>query len=246
VTRASLKDAGFGREIIAANARGLERIVAGLTPRSASSHWTSYASTHSYGDDGYAAKQRFVEEVAAEARPRLAWDVGCNTGDFSRILAKAGAYVIAMDADEGAVDALYQRLAAEREARILPLVIDVVDPSTALGWRARERTSLEERGRPDLVLALALVHHVVIGANVPLPDFVDWLASLRAAVVLEFVTRRDEMVAALLRNKEDVYLDYSQERLEAHLGASFDIRRRVDLKGGMRTLYHAVPRGSGA
>lgn len=243
VTKTSLKQAGFRKEIVLANVRSLQRIVGGLSLGTSDSHWAQYAATHSYTDDDYRVKQGFVAEVVADRGWPLVWDLGCNTGDFSRIAAGRGSYVVAMDADEAAVGALYARGKADGERRILPLVMNLVDPSPSLGWRGQERRSLEARGLPDLVLALALVHHVVISAHVPLQEFVGWLAGLKAAVVLEFVSKQDEMVAVLLRNKEDLYSDYSQENLERCLGEAFDIQKRMALKGGLRTLYYATPKG---
>ena len=119
--------------------------------------------------------------------------------------------------------------------------MDLADPSPDLGWRLAERPGLAARGRPDLVLALALVHHMTIGANVPVPDFVDWLAGHGAAVVVEFPTRDDEMVQRLLgRKREGAHPDYTLDRFEAALGARFDVARREQL--GTRVLFEAVPR----
>ena len=105
-------------------------------------------------------------------------------------------YVVAMDADPPTVESLYRRLREEGEQRILPLVVDVCDPSHGLGWRGRERLPLEDRGRPELTLCLALVHHLAITRNVPLAEIVDWLAGLGGELVLEFPTREDPMVSA--------------------------------------------------
>ena len=97
---------------------------------------------------------------------------------FSRIVAERAKYVVAMDADHLAIDKLYQALKSERVTNILPLIVNVTDPSPNLGWRNMERKRIDERGRPDLVLALALIHHVVIGGNIPMAEFVQWLRDL--------------------------------------------------------------------
>ena len=146
-----------------------------------------------------------------------------------------------MDGDEVAVDRLYRELRAEGSDGILPLAVDLVDASPGLGWRGEERPPLERRAKPDLVLALALVHHLAIGANVPLPAVVDWLAGLGAALVVEFPTREDPMVARLLsRKREDAHPDYELERFEALLGERFDVARREPR--GSRVLFEARPR----
>ena len=119
--------------------------------------------------------------------------------------------------------------------------MDLADPSPGLGWRGGERPGLLDRGRPELVLALALVHHLSIGANVPLAEVVDWLASLGGALVVEFPTREDPMVQRLLeRKRAGAHPDYELEHFEAALGARCEIAHREDL--GTRVLFEAVPR----
>ena len=118
---------------------------------------------------------------------------------------------------------------------------DGTDPSPGLGWRQQERKAFTERERPDLVLALALIHHVVITANIPLPEFVAWLAGLGSYLVIEFVTKDDPMVRKLLRNKEDIYHDYEMPVFEACLEKHFEVVRKVSLQDGKRALYFARP-----
>ncbi|MEF9427413.1 MAG: methyltransferase, partial [Candidatus Mariimomonas ferrooxydans] len=110
-----------------------------------------------------------------------------------------------------AIEYLYQELKKEGNSKILPLVYNVADPSPNLGWRGLEGKSLPKRGKPDLTLCLALIHHIVITANIPLKEFIDWLSSLGTSLVIEFVTKEDPMVKKLLLNKEDNYTDYEIE-----------------------------------
>jgi len=151
--------------------------------------------------------------------------------------------VVALDADHLAVERLYQRLVREGPANVLPLVFDLADPSPALGWRNAERATLESRARPDLVLALALVHHLAISANVPVPEILDWLAGLGSHLVLELVTKNDPMVRRLLLEKDDVYRDYETPAFEASLTQRFTVVEQVELMGGLRRLYWLEPRG---
>jgi hypothetical protein len=146
---------------------------------------------------------------------------------------------VALDADSIAIDRLYSALKAERVANILPLIVNVTDPSPALGWRNLERKRIDERGRPQLVLALALIHHVVIGGNIPMSEFVQWLSDLGGDLVIEFVTREDPMVVTLLRNKEDHYADYDEAVFERELAARFRVVTRLPLGSGTRIMYHA-------
>src|SRR6202035_4760230 len=112
--------------------------------------------------------------------------------------------------------------------------MDCANPSPAMGWRGRERKRIEDRGQPQLVLCLGLIHHLVIAGNIPLAEVVDWLAGFRAELVLEFPSKKDPMVQALLRNKRDQYDDYSQDCLEAELCRHFDLPPRESLPSGER------------
>ena len=120
-----------------------------------------------------------MREVATSREWGLVWDIGANNGRYSRIAAEGARTVVAVDADQGPVELLYRDLRSEGDEKILTLTMNLADPSPGLGWRGLERRSMPERGTPDLVLALALIHHVAISANVPVKEFVDWLASLR-------------------------------------------------------------------
>jgi hypothetical protein len=239
--RADLHKAGFDVRIIKTNAARLRALVAGLTWNPGQSTWSDYVKCGHYDASDATQKRDFVSAVAATRQWSLAWDIGCNVGVFSRIVAESARYVVAMDADYVAVDRLYRALKGERVRNILPLVFNVTDPSPALGWRNLERKRLNERGRPELVLALALIHHVVIGGNIPMAEFLHWLHELGGDLVIEFVTREDPMVAALLRNKEDHYADYHQDVFERELAGRFTIVRQQALGSGTRVMYHARP-----
>jgi hypothetical protein len=130
----------------------------------------------------------------------------------------------------------------ENHGKILPLVVDLADSSPGLGWNGRERRRLESRGNPDLVLFLALLHHLVIRANLRIPDVLDWLARLGGRLLIEFVDRSDPQVASLLRNRSDICEDYSRENFERCLQERFEVIGRCDLPSGTRTLFDAVPR----
>lgn len=241
--RSTLAQAGFDKRFIERNARNLHGIISRMTPRGGKTDWADYARTHSYDETEFETKCAFVREAVNSRRWRRVWDLGCNTGTFSRIAAENADHVVAMDGDWMAVESLYH---AQKErsgsAAILPLVVDLSDPSPGQGWRGAERKSLPERGKPDLTLCLALIHHVVIGANIPMADFLGWLAGLETALVIEFVGRDDEMVETLLANKDDQHDDYRRDIFERLLAAHFDVRDSRELKGGRRTIHFALPR----
>src|SRR4029453_1618311 len=142
-----------------------------------------------------------------------------------RIAAEHARTVVAVDADQGPIELLYRELRDEGDERILPLTIDLADPSPGLGWRGLERGPLAVRGRPDLVLALALVPHLTISANVPVREVVDWLAGLGSALVVEFPTREDPMVKQLLAPKrEGLHPDYELGHFERRLAEALTIQ----------------------
>jgi SAM-dependent methyltransferase len=242
--RRELRGAGFSRELIRANARRLAKLVRRLEWKPRGTAWTDYGTTNTYSDTDAEQKAGFVEEAAAAARPRLVWDLGCNDGTYSLIAARHAGSVVAVDADHATVEGLYRRLRTEPSGNVLPLVMDLADPSPGLGWRGRERLTLAERGTPDLTLCLALVHHVAITANIPLPAFLSWLRELETGLVIEFVKREDPMVQRLLAAKEEgAHADYELGRFERALEERFEVVRRQELGSGTRVIFHARPRG---
>jgi len=242
---ARLAKGGLRRSMVERTVRGMRSVVARLQPRRRRSAWADYRHEHSYQAGDLEAKRGFVERFVAARSPGLVWDVGANTGDFSRIVAPHAGYTVALEQDEATVDQMFTELAAEGNERILPLVVDITDPSPGMGWRGAERHTLWERGKPDLALCLALIHHVVIAGNVPLPEFIDWLTGLGCDLVIEFVGRDDPMVRRLLLNKRDDYTDYDQGVLEACLGRAFAVESRLPLASGTRFLYGCRAEGRG-
>ena len=220
----------------------LRRLVSGLRFRAGeSSHWTSYSETHSYRDDDFDQKIAFVEKHTADRRPNLLWDLGANTGEFSRVAARHSGLVIAVDSDHQAVDLMYRRIRDTGGANITPLVMDLANLSPAQGWAGRERAAFEDRRSPDMVLCLALVHHMRVSANIPLSLFMEWLRSLDATAIVEFVGRDDEMFAELLRHKNENYADYTAENFNAEVRKRFTIEDSIALKGGKRELFLLHP-----
>jgi len=237
--RGELRRAGFDRRILLANARRLRRVVESLDWRGSSEAWGAYTTTSTYTPEDAERKAAFVRAAVAATEPSLVWDLGCNEGVYARIAAEAARTVVAVDADAAVAD----RLAREGHERILPLVVDLADPSPSLGWRGAERGDLAARGRPDLVLALALVHHLAITRNVPLAELVEWLAGLGGAAVVEFVDRSDPMAARLVAAKrEGLHGDYARPAFERLLAARFAVERTLELAGGARVLYLLRPR----
>jgi SAM-dependent methyltransferase len=241
--KGELKRAGFRKELIVANVGRLERLVSRLRPSRPDSTWSDYGLTTTYSEEDAERKRRFVADAVRTESARFVWDVGANEGQHSRDAAATAEYVVAMDADAVVVDRLYGELSEERSERILPLVVNVVDPSPGLGWRGQERQPLPDRGRPDVTLCLALLHHVSISGNVPVASFLDWLLELGGAVVIEFPTPEDPMAARLLaRKRPHDHPDYRRDWFERSLAERFDVLESVELGAGTRVIYRARPR----
>lgn len=238
-----LKAAGFSTELSKATTKALRKLVAGLKWQSGDSHWTTYQSTNTYSDQDRATKEEFVDSALAGGRAKLVWDLGANDGTYSRIAARHAETVVAADSDEATVDALYRSLRREGDTRILPLVMDLSDPSPGLGWMGKERPSFYDRSRPDAVLLLAVLHHMAITSNIPLPSLVDWIHGLGDRMVVEFVHTDDPMVKRLLSNKPaGLFPDYHVDEFERLLKARFTIERQELLPSATRTLYLVTPR----
>lgn len=242
--RAELKRAGFGPALLAAQVRNLGKAIERLTWKEQSSAWSDYGDRAHYTDVDLAAKERFVADAITSGSPDLVLDLGANDGRFSKVAVEAGATrAVAVDFDEVVIDRLYRRLRADGERRVLPLVIDLANPSPALGWRNRERPAFVDRVRPDLTLCLAVVHHLALTNNVPLPGIVDFLADFGAPLVVEFPHRDDVMAARLLARKRAGLFDaYDVGNWERTLRARFDVHDTVELPSGTRTLYRCTPR----
>ena len=165
------------------------------------------------------------------------WDLGANVGEFSRIASARGAMTIAFDYDHGAVERNYAEVRKTRDERILPLVLDLANPSPALGWDHRERSSLLDRGPADTVLALALLHHLAIGNNVPLPQIAHFLNECGRWGIVEFVPKHDPQVRKLLANRADIFQEYSREGFESAFQEKFSIHESQTIAGTDRVLY---------
>ncbi len=229
-TKSRLARAGYRPALIQAQVRRLRKLVGALRWDVPTTAWTDYERDPAH----LAAKTAFVAEAAERIRPELAWDLGTNDGTFARVVAPHAKTVIAMDADHATVESLYR---SHDDPKVTPLVIDLTDPSPARGWGLRERSPLHERGRPDLTLSLALIHHLSITRNVPVRAVLEWLKGLGGTHIIEFPHREDPMVRRLLDAKRDDWA-YDRDGFESSLTERFEVRRRQELD--TRTLYEVA------
>lgn len=248
-----LQSSGFNSTMIERMFDKLTQLLERLEWKPGQTQWTQYDNSLVHVADDLRCKSEFVRSVCSQKRRHLVWDLGCNDGRYSKIAEEFADCVIAMDQDHACVDQIYRGAKSAQSCRskhpshskhtkILPLCVELANSSPAQGWRGRERKRLEDRGKPELIFCLGLIHHLVIAGNIPLPDVIDWLAGFGAELVLEFPSKQDSMVRALLRNKRDQYDDYSPEQLLIELERHFEISRQESLPSGHRILFHAVPR----
>lgn len=215
----------------------LRAAVKGVNWEPAGTEWCEYYDDHNYVDEAMRCKAETVERFLDACGPRVAWDLGANTALFSRMAAKRGAYTVAFDIDPAAVDKAYRCCKTEAPQNLLPLVMDLMNPSPSLGWNLAERDSFVSRGTPDVVLALALVHHIAIGQNVPLDRIARFMASIAPSLVIEFVPKSDSQVQRMLATRKDIFGDYSKEGFERAFGGTFDFESVIPVTGSERTLY---------
>lgn len=237
--RQDLKEAGFGAELILANARKLRDLVESLAWESDKEGWSDYQSCTHVGRDRE-AKSEFLTTVLRRMQPGQMLDLGANDGHFSLIAADHGCLAIAVDGDESVLDDLYHRA---RGHNLNVIVSDLTNPSPAQGWAGTERPALFERAQPDLVLAYGLIHHLIYTASIPPREVVRWLRSFGTAVVVEFVAPEDEMVARLTANKltEELHMGRTENDFRAILDEQFEIVSEARLESGTRLLLELRP-----
>lgn len=215
----------------------LKGTVEGLRWSPGKTEWGDYYQETNYTPAAMHVKRQTVVEMIEQAAPKACWDLGANTGEFSRLASDRGIETVAWDVDPLAVEKGYLRVRENKETHLLPLLQDLTNPSPDLGWASREREAQGHRGPVDLIMALALVHHLAIGNNVPLPLVADYFAQLGRWAIVEFVPKTDSQVRRMLGNREDIFEDYGEAGFEAAFQRRFEIARKQRLEGTERTLY---------
>ncbi|RMH09631.1 MAG: SAM-dependent methyltransferase [Nitrospirae bacterium] len=215
----------------------LETGIHRLRPPANPSIWSQYYEDHTYSREAFSHKLALVEAFLEITQPQTVWDMGANTGRVSQLAARKGSLVIAFDADPLCVELTYRTCVERGEARILPLYLDLTNPSPSLGWAHQERLSLAERGPVDMLLALALIHHLALANNVPLEKIAQFFHGLCRMLVIEFVPKQDAQVQRLLAVRTDIFPEYTQGTFEQVFERYFLIERIARIRGTERTLY---------
>jgi ribosomal protein L11 methylase PrmA len=210
-----------------------------LNWKPAGTEWGDYytASSSHYTPAASEKKRLVVSQFIQRITPSRVWDLGANTGEFSRLASDTGIPTVAFDIDPAAVELGYQTVVKNKETHLLPLVLDLTNPSPGLGWSNHERLSLIERGPVDAVLALALIHHLAISNNVPLVQLAMFFRQLANWLIIEFVPKSDSQVQKLLATRQDIFPDYTTDGFENAFSPYFTLHEKVALEESPRILY---------
>lgn len=216
---------------------GLTCTISNLKPKKSKTQWGDYYTFTNYSNGAFDAKTKIVESLIEKIHPEKVWDLGANNGHFSRLASNKGIQTVAFDIDPIAVEKNYVFSKSNKEVNILPLLLDLTNPSPNIGWNNSERITIEQRGKADVCLALALVHHLAIGNNVPFESIANYFSKLCDTLVVEFIPKNDSKVQELLLNREDVFTNYSIENFKEQFSKYFSIEETIPVEGSLRTIF---------
>ena len=215
----------------------LEKSILGLKLKNRNSTWGDYYIENTYSQIEVEKKKRIIEKYIEEINPSTLLDLGSNTGLFSRLASSKNVYTISTDFDPYCVELNYLEAKRKQEKNILPLYLDLTNPSPKLGWDSKERNSFLNRKKVDAVMALALIHHLSITNNIPFDELVNCFSQLSDYLIIEFVPKQDIQVKTLLINRKDIYANYNMEYFEKVFMKSYNIIRKEAITASDRTLY---------
>jgi hypothetical protein len=230
-------DRRFGRSAMLSLIDHLDATIRGLALPRASRGWLGYYQDHSYSSESFDTKAQLVADIIEQVRPGRVCDLGANTGRFSRLASDRSIPTLSCDLEIDCVEDSYQQAIREGETSLLPLVLDLLNPSSATGWRNLERQSFLERCQPDLVLALALVHHLVFAGNLPLVEIADFFEQLTPRLLIEFVPADDSQVLRLQSAVRGIHHRYDREHFEACFARGFELESQSPIHDSGRSLY---------
>ena len=214
----------------------LETVVQSLTYKPNTVVWENYYSETILSKEYLTEKKKVVQDLLQQVNYETVLDLGANEGEFA-LLCREDAQIVAVDNDSACIQELYKKLKTAKKKHILPLVADLTQPSPARGWMNEEQGSFLSRAKADLGLALALIHHLCIGKNLPLIQVAQLLVQCTQLLIIEFVPKNDPKVQELLRNRADVFPNYNEEEFERDFETCFQIKSKVRLTTAGRTLY---------
>jgi hypothetical protein len=228
---------GMSKVALLALLDNLEKGVSRMRLNKFDSEWKDYYNFTNYSDKSFSLKKQFIDKSLNKIKPKTVWDLGSNNGEFSRLASEKGIFTCAFDIDYNAVEINYQRVLKNNEKCLLPLFLDLTNPSPDLGWAHSERESLLTRGPVDMLFALALVHHLVISNNVPFWQIAKYFSQLGKYLIIEFVPKGDSQAQKLLSSREDIFSSYSKNCFEIDFKKYFNIIESVTIQNSSRVLY---------
>jgi len=199
--------------------------------------WADYYSDTNYSETAFEHKKQIVKKFLEKIKPKFVWDLGANTGEFSRLASEMGINTISFDIDPAAVEKNYLYSIEKKETKLLPLLLDLTNPSPNIGWCNNERKSLLQRGPVDTILSLALIHHLAISNNLPLTKIVDFFKTTCNHLIIEFIPKTDSQVKRLLSSREDIFEEYTLEKFEDEFTKEFNVKEKTNLEESGRTIY---------
>ena len=203
---------------------------------SGGTEWADYYDGDSYSQKGFENKKKLVSEFLDICKPSVVWDLGANDGFFSRLAKNKGSQVLSFDIDPSCVENNYLEVKKRKEKNILPLILDLTNPSGGIGWDNNERQVLKSRGFADVVLALALIHHLSISNNIPFSKVAEYFSKLCSNLIVEFVPKSDKKVKKMLANREDIFVNYTQLDFENEFKKFFIIEAKNKVEDSDRIL----------
>lgn len=219
--------------------QSIHSTIKGFNWKLPATEWGEYYNSTNYQDQSMQHKEQLLEDYlqSIPVGPKLVHDLGANNGHFSRIASRMGFNVISQDIDPVAVEKNYLLSQQQKDRNILPLILDLTNPSPAIGWSLNERMSLTERIEGEIVLALALIHHLAISNNVPLSLIARFFSKLASTLIIEFVPKSDSQVQRLLASRKDIFENYTQQCFELEFAKYFKLTKQTSIQASERTLY---------
>tara|TARA_B100001750_G_C15510570_1_gene603353 strand:+ start:312 stop:1664 length:1353 start_codon:yes stop_codon:yes gene_type:complete len=215
----------------------LESLVKGISISNEKTIWSEYYEETNYTDDSFQQKQSIIRKCLKKIKPSVVLDLGSNTGIFAEIAQEFTEHVIACDNDHGAINKLYNKCKKEKSS-ILPLVLDITNPSPNIGWMNNERSGFFKRVNTDVVFALAIIHHISISNNIPFEKIAEFFASITTNLIIEFVPKSDSQIQKMLLTREDIFNKYTQENFEKEMLEYFSIQEIFKIDDSKRIIYY--------
>jgi len=231
------KNIKISRSNLLALIHSLTIAVKNLRINNQNTEWGDYYTFTNYSERSFAHKIEIITRFVDIINPHAVWDLGANTGVFTQIASRRGAQCIAFDIDPLAVDSGYNYIRKHNIDNILPLIMDLTNPSPSIGWNCEERMGFMQRPMPDTVFALALLHHLVISNNLPFDKIACFFSELSENLVVEFVPKSDSQVKKLLESRKDIFINYNEDIFVKEFELLYNIKAKEKIIDSERIVY---------